>query len=449
MKKISLPVLFLIFFLTIASALIAMPKTFPIKFKWGPLHVDRIFYRPEFSKKQNLEFKYGLDLAGGAQLIFEADVGKLSQENLPTALASLKDNIERRVNLFGVSEATVQSVTQGTSHRLEVSLPGVENIDQAISLIGQTARLEFFGEASLAPEATASATIYDLFSKETGLNGSHLTKASVTFDSNKGEPQVALEFNSEGTNLFKKATTQFLNKRIAIFLDRSLVTYPTVNTVITDGKAVITGNFTTETAKTLAAQLNAGSLPVPIKLIAQSQVGASLGKDTIKKGIIAGLTGLIIVAVFMIVNYGSLGLVADLGLIIYALITAALYKLIPITLTFPGIVGFLLSIGMAVDSNILIFERLREETRNGRLWGPSLEIAFGKAWHAIKDANICTIITALILFNPFNWSFLNNSGMVRGFAISLLLGIITSLFTGIFVTRNLLRLFFPDHRKYA
>ncbi len=182
-------------------------------------------------------------------------------------------------------------------------------------------------------------------------------------------------------------------------------------------------------------------------MIQQSQIGATLGQDSLNKGLFAGIVGLVLVCLFMIANYGKLGLIADIGLIIYSLITLTLYRLIPVTLTFPGIVGFILSIGMAVDSNILIFERFREEIRKGKNWNMAMESGFGRAWDSIKDANACTIITGLILFNPLNWSFLNTSGMVRGFAVTLILGIIVGIFTGVFVTRNLLRVLAKEKIK--
>lgn len=434
--------------LAVLSAIVSMPKTIPIKISWGKIKIDHTFYRPEISFKlgatqitKDLNIKYGLDLAGGAQITYQADLSTVKLENIATALEALKNNIERRVNLFGVSESNVQLSKQNGQNRLIVELPGVENVDQAIDMIGQTARLEFKGEVDIAPEATASATIYDLFAKDYGLNGGHLTKAAVTFDPNTSKPVVSLEFNAEGAKKFETATKEMKGKRIAIFLDDSLISYPTVEVVIPDGKAVIQGDFDIKAAKVLSAQLNAGALPIPVKLIQQTQIGATLGKDSIDKGIRAGLIGLVLVAVFMVANYGKMGLIANVSLIIYGLFTLALYKLIPITLTFPGIVGFILSIGMAVDSNILIFERLKEEVRLGRPWAIAIENAFGRAWDSIRDANTCTIITGLILFNPLNWTFLNSSGMVRGFAVTLLLGIAISLFTGIVVTRTLIRLF--------
>lgn len=384
--------------------------------------------------------KYGLDLAGGASLIYEINTSSIDSSALPSALEALKANIEKRVNLFGLSESNVQISSQTGSHRLTIELPGIDHLDQAISLIGQTAQLKFKGESPLPSEATATATFDDVFSIDTGLTGSHLTRSDVQINPNTSQPEVLLEFNQEGTQLFEKATQQFLNQRIAIFLDDFPITFPVVQSVISDGRAVINGNFDSKSAKSLSAQLNAGALPLSIKPLQQHHIEATLGQTAINQGLTAGIVGLILVCLFMIGNYGKLGLIADLGLIIYGLITLSLYRLIPVTLTFPGIVGFILSVGMAVDSNILIFERMREELRTGKEWNLALELGFGRAWDSIKDANTCTIITALILFNPLNWNFLNTSGMVRGFAVTLLLGILISLFTGVFVTRNLLRL---------
>jgi len=431
--------------LTFLTIIINLPNQLPINIHWGNLNISHTFYRPNLNFKlgsatinKKFDLKYGLDLAGGAALIYDVDTSKLKKEDITSALDSLKSNIERRVNLFGVSEANVQLSKQSDNYRLVIELPGVTDINQAIGLIGQTAQLSFKGIVDIPPEATASAKIEDYF-KDTGLSGSNLVRAVAQISPNTSEPEVSLEFDNEGAKLFEKATKDYLKKKIAIFLDDQIVTAPEVQVVITDGRAVINGSFDLQSAKTLAVQLNAGALPLPIKLIQQTQVGATLGKESIDKGIKAGLVGLAIVSIFMIGNYGYLGLIADIGLIIYGLITLSLYRLIPVTLTFPGIVGFILSVGMAVDSNILIFERMREETRKGKSWNQAMELGFGRAWDSIKDANACTIITGLILFNPLNWPFLNTSGMVRGFAITLILGIGIGIFTGVFVTRNLLR----------
>ncbi|MFA6007632.1 MAG: protein translocase subunit SecD [Candidatus Shapirobacteria bacterium] len=433
-----------IFWSIIAGAFLCLIINLPVKLDI----FGRTFYRPDFSFslgtfafKPNLDLRYGLDLAGGASLTYDIDTSNVKSADLSNALDSLKTNIERRVNLFGVSEATVQlSHQENDTQQLIVELPGVTDINQAINLIGKTAQLNFKGvvDETLFTEATTSADFAKSM-KDTGLNGSHLVLAAPTTNPNTGEVEVSLEFDASGAKLFEAATTDYLNKRLAILLDNQVITAPNVSVVIPDGKAVIQGNYDIKSAKSLSAQLTAGRLPLPIRLVQQSEVGATLGQDSINKGIRAGLVGLALVSLFMIGNYGYLGFIADIGLIIYGLITLTLYRLIPVTLTFPGIVGFILSIGMAVDSNILIFERMKEELRAGKSWTNAMELGFGRAWNSIKDANACTIITGLILFNPFNWPFLNSSGMVRGFAVTLLIGIFLGMFTGIVVTRNLLR----------
>lgn len=453
-RKKTLRIFWTIIGMTFVCLILNMPKVLPINIHLGKINWQHTFYRPEINFKlgskeikKDIDLKYGLDLAGGSSLLFDIDTSNTTSQNLPTALESLKSKIERRINLFGVSETSVQINKQQDKYRLQVDLPGIEDINNAIELIGTTAQLNFYGivDDNLFTTATTSAEFQKSF-KDIGLNGSHLKLSSVTINSNNSEPEVSLEFNEEGSKIFAAATKEFLNKRIAILLDGQLLTAPTVNTVITEGKAVISGSFDSQSAKNLSVQLNAGALPLSINLVQQSQIGATLGKDSLNKGIFAGVVGLVLVCLFMIANYGKLGLIADIGLIIYGLITLSLYRLIPVTLTFPGIVGFILSIGMAVDSNILIFERFKEETRKGKDLKMALESAFGRAWDSIKDANTCTIITGFILFNPLNWSFLSTSGMIRGFAVTLILGIFISIFTGVFVTRNLLRVFIKEKK---
>ena len=219
------------------------------------------------------------------------------------------------------------------------------------------------------------------------------------------------------------------------------VTNPTVNQVISGGNAVISGSFTQEEAKSLAIQLNSGALPVPIKPIEEKTVGPTLGRESVEKSIKAGFIGLTIVMAFMFLYYGKLGLLADIALFVYGVLSLAIFRLIPITMTLPGVAGFILSIGMAVDANILIFERIKEEQREGKPWKIAMELGFGRAWDSIRDANFTTLLTTFILFNPLNWSFLPQFGMIRGFAATLAIGIFVSLFTGIVVSRNLIRVF--------
>ncbi|MEA3355010.1 MAG: protein translocase subunit SecD [Patescibacteria group bacterium] len=396
--------------------------------------------------KRDLNLKKGLDLQGGTHLVLETDMSSIEQQDRITALESAKEIITRRVDLYGVSESIVKTSTIKDSYRIIVELPGVKGINQAIDLIGQTAQLDFredtAKDADQVNYASPSAFTRIFSFKSTGLTGKDLKKSLVSFSNSQGsanQPVVSLEFTKQGSEKFAAITTRNINRPVAIFLDNQLVTAPTVNEAILNGQAVISGNFTPETASQLSIQLNAGALPVPIKIINQKNISATLGQDSIEKSITAGIIGLGLVMIFMILLYGLNGLIANIALFIYGLITLTIYKLIPITLTLPGIAGFILSVGMAVDSNILIFERLKEELRNNRPFSVALELGFGRAWDSIKDANIATIITSLVLINPFNFSFLNTSGMIRGFAITLLIGVIISLFTGIIVTRSLIR----------
>lgn len=384
--------------------------------------------------KKDFKTRLGLDLAGGTQLTLEADMATIPQTDRKEGLESAKQVIERRVNFFGVSEPVIQSAISGDSYRIIVELPGITNTDEAIALVGQTAQLEF--REIIDENASMSATL------PVGITGADLKKSNLQFNPQTGEPEVGIQFTPDGAKKFADVTKRLINKPLAIFLDGVVVTAPRVNSEISDGQAVITGSFTVEAAKQLAIQLNAGALPVPVKIVEKRTIGATLGADSVTKSVRAGVIGLGLVAAFMIVQYGWLGLLADVALCMYGLITLFLYRFIPVTLTLPGIAGFILSIGMAVDSNILIFSRYYEELRRGKPWQIAIELGFGKAWESIRDANFTTIITSIILFNPGNWSFLPTSGLVRGFAATLFLGVVTSLFTGIVVTRTLVRMFY-------
>lgn len=394
--------------------------------------------------KINNDVKLGLDLAGGSQLVFEADTSKIAEDKKKTSLESLRNVIERRVNLFGISEPNVQTSNFQGKDRIVVELPGINDTKEAQALIGKTAQL-VFSEIVEVPQksgATPSATL-----KPTNLTGADLAESGVTFDKNTGKPAVSLTFTKEGGDKFAKITGENVGKPVAIVLDNQIISAPNVQEKIVGGTAQITGSFTLDEAKNLSIQLNAGALPVPVKVVEERVIGATLGAESISKSIVAGLVGLGMVMLFMIISYRGLGLVADVGLIVFGVITLALYKLIPVVLTLPGIAGFLLSVGMAVDSNILIFERFKEEKDKHSTVSDALEISFGRAWDSIRDANIATLLTAFILANPLDWNFLHTSGPVRGFAITLALGIAISLFTGIIVSRNLLRLFVKERKE--
>jgi len=423
-----------IFFIVILTALalvIDAPKNFKLaNFTLASPTINIGSFKRDFNIRQ------GLDLQGGTEVTLEANMKDIVASDRSDALDSAKEIIARRVDLYGVAEPSIKTVVSQDTYRILVALPGVTNPEEALALIGQTASLDFYE----MPVATDSPTYADL--RPTGLTGKDLKKTSVGFNSQNGKPEIKLEFTEDGGKKFGEITSRNIDKPVWILLDGQILTAPTVQQAIMDGKAVINGEYTTQEAKNMVITLNAGALPVPINIIKQQNIAPTLGETSVTDSLKAGAVGLALVALFMIMNYGWLGLIADLGLVIYGLLTLAVYKIVPITITLPGLAGFILSIGMAVDSNILVFERMKEESRKGNDWLGSMELGFGKAWDSIKDANIATLITTFVLFNPFDWNFLNSSGMVRGFALTLFLGIAISLFTGIFITRNLLRAFF-------
>jgi preprotein translocase subunit SecD len=446
----------IILLLTFVALYIDIPSTFPININLGPLKIQHTIERlpikinlGPFRIFRDLEIRQGLDLKGGSHLLFEADMTGIPDSDRENAINSSKEIISRRVDLYGVTEPLIQSSINNGNYRIIVELPGVSDTKEAIALIGQTAQLDFreeppkewleSEEASPSEDTVASIISYT----PTDLTGKDLTKAEVQFDQSRGgSPVVGLQFTSDGKNKFAEITKRNIGKRLAIFLDDMLLTAPIVNQAITNGDAIISGDFSIEEARSLAIQLNAGALPVPVKVIEERTVGATLGQDSVYKSIRAGVIGLSIVIAFMALYYGWLGIIADMALVVYGLLTLAIYKLIPITLTLPGLAGFVLSVGMAVDSNILIFERMKEEQRRGKAWQVAMELGFGRAWDSIKDANVATLITTFVLLNPFEWSLLPTSGMARGFAITLGLGVLISLFTGIMVTRTFLRVLY-------
>ena len=423
--------LWFIILITLISIVIDLPKIPTLKI---------------LNKKIDLQspsLKLGLDLQGGTQLVLETDMDKIDPRSKDSALESAKNVIEKRVNLYGVSEALIQTSKLRDQRRIIVELPGLKDPSAAASLVGKTAQLEFreiasdsanLKQKSASPEALPIAFV------PTGLTGADLKRADVTFGSGKSGsgPQVTIEFTDVGAKKFADITKRNIGKPLAIFLDNNLVSAPTVQQEIIGGNAVITGQFNINEAKDLSIQLNAGALPVPIKIIEQRSVGPSLGEESIKRSLIAGLIGLTTVSIYMLLSYGVLGLVADIALVIYALITLVIFKtglfiIPPVTLTLAGIAGFILSIGMAVDANILIFERMKEERRWGKPKGLALELGFKRAWSSIWASNISSLMTASILYTI-------GTSLVKGFAITLAIGVLVSMFTAVVVSRTFLKL---------
>ena len=390
--------------------------------------------------------KADLDLRGGMQVLLEADVPKDEQVDAD-AMEAARTIVENRVNGLGVTEPVVQAVGR---RRVQVELPGITDPEAAIATLKQTGLMEWVdtGSTFLKP-GTSIVTDYGGALKageqitETGqtvyhtvLTGRNLKTARVEFNSQTGAPSIAFELDKDGAKIFADHTAKSIGKYLAIALDKVIISCPRIHDAIPGGHGQITGNFTAEEAKATVLQLRYGALPVPLKVVDARSVGPTLGQESVQRSVRAGIIGLVIVLLFMFIYYRLPGFLADLALIIYALVTLAVFKLIPVTLTLPGIAGFLLSVGMAVDANILIFERMREELRQGRTLQRSIQSGFERAWSSILYSNMSTWITCVIL-----WLFGNSFGasMVKGFAVTLAIGVAVSMFTAVTVTRTFVR----------
>jgi len=406
--------------------------------------------------EKELSFRKGLDIAGGTSLVYKADMSEIDENKKEEALNSARAVIERRIDLFGVGEPLIQTALGGNDYRIIVELPGVD-IAQAKNIIGTTAQLSFWEgsgtstavfvqspqdlEALLATQSAYPVSVIQFlgtYPKKTNLTGSDISSANVGFDPNTGSPQVQLDFTEKGAQEFAEITKRNVNKRVAIALDDIVLEAPVVNQPILEGNAVITGGFTSDSAKALTTQLNAGALPVSLIPLKEHAVDATLGADSLSKSLFAGFLGFISIVTFMIVIYGKLGFVASLALSLYALLILSIFKLSSltpygITITLSGIAGFILGIGMAVDANILIFERMKEETRLSKSKDTALAMGFSRAWSSIRDSNVSTLITCFVLYQF-------GTGIVRGFALVLAIGVLVSMFSAIVVTRTLLRL---------
>lgn len=383
------------------------------------------FVYPEYYFGKNFRpWRLGLDLVGGSHLVYEIDMRGVGEGERDSVAGGLRDVIEKRVNLFGVSEPQVVISKRGDSYRLNADLAGIKDVKEAIKQIGETPLLVFkevdFKEGNKEPKFT-----------DTKLTGRYVESAQLTIDNVIGRPQVSLSFNSEGAVLFEELTGKNVGKPIAVFLDGELIEMPVVQERIAGGKAQITGQFTFDTARKLVERFNAGALPAPITLIGQNTIGASLGADSLNKALLAGVIGTLVIVLFMILYYRVLGFYASLALLIYTALTVSIFKLFGVTMTLAGIAGFILSIGMAVDANILIFERAKEERQKGAGKFGALSEGFHRAWPSIRDSNISTMLTAIILYYA-------TTGFVQGFALTLLLGVIMSMFSAITVTRSII-----------
>src|SRR5512135_589014 len=443
--------------------------------------VPRITVRNPFNDKpiidRNTELRRGLDTLGGLQTLLQADVANCNSVS-QSDLSVTRQILESRANALGVSEIVMQIAG---NCRIVAEFPGVSNPDEVVAALQQTALLEFvdmgsnplpegtvvetdYGKApeGTAPTPTAAATqtaaptntpqanatpgaattpaasatsqpqVY-----HTVMTGAGLDTVAVQPGSLAGQYQIAFTLKASASKTFADYTSAHVGQYLAIVLDKKVLSAPVIKNSITDGQGVIEGGFTADSANALAVQLRYGSLPVPVKVVESQTVGPTLGAESVRKSLLAGLIGLAVVVLFMALYYRVPGLLADLALIIYTLITLMVYKIIPVTLSVPGIAGFILSIGMAVDANILIFERLKEELRAGRTLQQAIDLGWSRAWPSIRDSNSSTLITCVILF-IFGNTF--GASMVKGFSVNLALGVLISLFTAIIVTRTFLHL---------
>lgn len=391
-----------------------------------------------FTSEDTHPVRLGLDLAGGTELIYRADTGSVAGD-VPGALASLRDVIERRVNIFGVAEPLVQlekssAVAGAQEDRLLVELPGVTDITAAVAAIGQTPLLEF----KLADVDANGDPVFT----QTELTGRYLKDAQLQFGSAAGaglanEPVVVLNFTDQGAKLFERITSENVGETLAIFLDGAPISTPVIREAIPGGVATITGQFTPEEGRDLVRNLNFGALPVPIELVSSNTVGPTLGAGSFDAGVSAGVIGFLLVSLFMILWYRLPGLVSVAALVIYVVATIALIKFVPVTLTASGIAALIISIGMAVDANVLIFERMKEELRSGKGPRESAAIGFSRAWPAIRDGHLTMLISSIILF----WL---GTSIVKGFALVFGLGVIISLISAVSITRIFLLAILPE-----
>lgn len=397
-----------------------------------------------FTNQGRFAFKLGLDLSGGTHLVYSADTSKVPVGQVTDAMSALQQVIERRVNAFGVGEPIVQTQQGGALgngvYRLIVELPGVTDVNKAVAMIGATPTLEFklvkVGyEASSSALTLPDGSVNPAAFEETGLTGKYLSSASLQFSNGTGAvaaaPSVLVNFNAEGTKLFSDITSKNVGRELGIFLDGKLLSAPVIQVHIENGSAVISGNYKAQEAKNLATNLNLGALPVPIVLASTESIGATLGEEATRAGVMAGLLGFVALSIFMILWYRLPGVVAVVSLFIYCVMMLALFKLIPVVLTAAGLAAFILSVGLAVDANILIAERMKEELEEGKTATIAIRDGFARAWSAIRDSNIAHIIAAIILF----WF---GTSLIKGFALVFGLGVIVSLLSAITISRTFL-----------
>lgn len=421
--------LFLILITAVVAGSFILPRPGSLIFE--KVSVPNLFFN------NFLPWRLGLDLVGGSALIYDIDLSGFSPEEYGLVVSGLRDVIERRVNLYGVTEPKISVIQKGNHYRLMVELAGVRNLDEAVRQIGETPVLNFMADCRFSDTGFVC--------QPTALTGRHISRAVLSTD-NLGRTVVSFELKDDGPKLFEEITEQNVGKPLCIFIDNDFIfpdnpagSCPVVNEKIAGGRAQISGvGITPDVANELVKRFNAGALSAPIHLVNQRTVNATAASDSLGKIIIAGIIGTIAVMLFMIICYRRWGIIASLALLIYIIFTLALFKLIPyFTMSLAGIAGFVLSIGMAVDANILVFERTREEIKKGLPGILAFEEGFRRAWLSIRDSNLSTILTSIILY------YLTSS-FIRGFALTLMIGVIVSMFSAMVITKIIIRAFIKN-----
>ena len=407
------------------------------------------FIHPDYLGKTLRPWRLGLDLVGGTHLVYEINMKDVVEADRKVVLDGIRNRIENRINSSGIYEPQVLTAKSGDTYRLIVDIAGVKDTSAAINQIGQTPFLVFSSEGQAANlpvtiqtdqgPVTGSAQ-QEATWRPSMLTGRYVKNAQLILNQYTGAPEISLEFDSEGATIFETLTGENIGKRLAIFVDDQLLSAPVVNERIVGGRAQISGQFTIKEAQLLVSRFKDGALAAPLTLVSQQTIGATLGSDSLASTLWAGLIGSLLIMLFMMLYYRSLGVFSSIALLIYTVLLLAVFKLLGVTMTLSGIAGLILSIGMAVDANVLIFERSKEEMVKGGNRHTAIIEGFKRAWPSIRDSNITTMITSFVLYS-FASSF------IKGFALSLLLGVVISMFTAITVTRVLLEIFIKEKKQ--
>lgn len=447
----NLKTLALIIVISLIAVYIALPEQIFLDLQWGEFAVDQSITIPRIDffvlgRRINPDFRLrkGLDIQGGTRVTLAAEMDEIESEDRSEVLHSVRDILRKRIEIAGISELRIQTAAADDSSTVVVEIPAGADQEEVLQLISQTAWLDFrLQTEEIDPEEVESEAVFISSFEPVELDSSDLDQASINFGQQVDEPFILLEFNRQGAEKLAEITQESEGRMLAVFVDGFPIAIPVIEGPILDGRAIIAGGFNLETAERLTAQLNAGRLPANIEVAEIRSIGAGLGETEVRQSLRAGAAGLSLVVFFMVAYYGFKGLISSLVLAIFIVLNIAVYKIIGLTITLPALAGLLLTIGIAVDSNIIIFERMKDELRSGFEPQRALQLSFAKALDSIQDANLVLIITAIVLINPLDFSLFNTSGAVKTFGSALLIGVLVSLFTGTVVSNNFLQILLP------